>query len=356
MQRRTTSAYLPRSFSLSPTQRSTVAPSRASLGKIEPENVTLEHDPPLEATQLHQHLAHLLPAIYRFTRPHTMLGTFVSVVSVSLLAAGPEIVTQMAVTAISQAISSALLMNVCIVGINQISDVDIDRINKPYLPLAAGDFSIAVGNAIVWATGCAALIIGFMAASPPLMATLMGSLALGIAYSTDVPYLRWKRFPIAAAACILAVRAVLVQVGFFAHMQRALGGGVLTPTRPLIFATGFMLLFSVVIAFFKDIPDVKGDKVAGVRTLSVRLGQRHVFWLCIGVLEAAYLGGVVVALSGNAALWRRAFAAAAHLLVGVLVWWRAHKTDLSDSHSIYACYMDVWKAFYIEYLLLPLLR
>lgn len=42
--------------------------------------------------------------------------------------------------------------------------------------------------------------------SLPLLATLAGSLLLGIAYSTDLPLLRWKRSPVLAAACILAVR------------------------------------------------------------------------------------------------------------------------------------------------------
>lgn len=36
---------------------------------------------------------------------------------------------------------------------------------------------------------------------------------------------------------------------------------------------GFMLLFSIVIALFKDIPDVKGDEQADVVTFSVRFGQ-----------------------------------------------------------------------------------
>lgn len=30
-------------------------------------------------------------------------------------------------------------------------------------------------------------------------------------------------------------------------------------TRPLLFTVSFMLFFSIVIALFKDIPDVKGD-------------------------------------------------------------------------------------------------
>lgn len=56
------------------------------------------------------------------------------------------------------------------------------------------------------ATGTVSLAIGAAAASPPLLATLGGSLALGIAYSTDLPFLRWKRSPVLAASCILAVR------------------------------------------------------------------------------------------------------------------------------------------------------
>lgn len=88
----------------------------------------------------------------------------------------------------------------------QLYDVEIDRINKPYLPLAAGDFTLGTGQAIVAATGAASLAIGAAAASPPLLATLGGSLALGIAYSTDLPFLRWKRSPVLAASCILAVR------------------------------------------------------------------------------------------------------------------------------------------------------
>jgi hypothetical protein len=303
-------------------------------------------------------------------------------------------------------------------------------VNKPYLPLAAGDFSVRTGVAIVVATGAAALAIGVWAGSAPLLATLGGSLLLGIAYSTDLPFLRWKRWPLVAAGCILAVRcacwpgpswppclcplflswacllsanlphlascrcllcacllapaylrlpeagigspcslspepcfchspaaccgivncglfdpvpwghivvweayrtlpvrrsaapgkaagrgrggssiprqacgppmlppsflchgacmrvhrsrlcgmpdplpttpvllarrAVLVQLGFYLHMRSALGGaGAGAITRPVAFATAFMLLFSIVIALFKDIPDVVGDSKVG---------------------------------------------------------------------------------------------
>lgn len=58
----------------------------------------------------------------------------------------------------------------------------------------------------VAATGVLALALGVLSGSGPLLATLVGSLVLGIAYSTDVPFLRWKQHPLLAAGCILAVR------------------------------------------------------------------------------------------------------------------------------------------------------
>lgn len=282
-----------------------------------------------------------------------MLGTFVSVGSISLLAMGSSGVVcwnSLTAHALSQALSSALLMNICIVGINQIYDIAIDRINKPYLPLAAGDFDVATAVGIVLATGILSLIIGVYSRSLPLIGTLAGSLALGIAYSTDLPFLRWKKYPLAAAACILAVRAILVQLGFYYHMMYATGSSSAVLTPPILFATAFMLLFSIVIALFKDIPDVVGDSHAGLNTLSVRWGTHNVFWTCIGLLETAYSAAVVIFMMRGST-----FVALAHGVLAVSLFFRARQADMESSSSIYACYMDVWKLFYAEYLLLPFL-
>uniref|UniRef100_A0A0E0E4N8 Uncharacterized protein n=1 Tax=Oryza meridionalis TaxID=40149 RepID=A0A0E0E4N8_9ORYZ len=53
-----------------------------------------------------------------------------------------------------------------------------------------------------------------------------------------------------AALCVLAVRAVIVQLAFFLHIQASLQRPAVF-TMPLIFATAFMTFFSVVIALFK---------------------------------------------------------------------------------------------------------
>ena len=80
------------------------------------------------------------------------------------------------------------------------------QVNKPYLPLAAGEFTMQSALAIVTICGISALIIGVLVGSLPLMTTLVGSAVLSLAYSVDLPFLRWKRYPVAAATCILAVR------------------------------------------------------------------------------------------------------------------------------------------------------
>uniref|UniRef100_A0A061R0W1 Homogenitisate phytyltransferase n=1 Tax=Tetraselmis sp. GSL018 TaxID=582737 RepID=A0A061R0W1_9CHLO len=310
-------------------------------------------------------LLRFISSLYQFSRPHTMLGTFVSVVSVSLLALQGSPVTLPVIKGMVVALLPALLMNICIVGLNQVYDVEIDKVNKPYLPLASGEFDMATGVRIVAATGASALILSALSGSVPLLCTVAGSLALGVVYSVDLPLMRWKQYPVLAAACVLSVRAVAVQVGFYLHMLLysppaiAPGEGAASLLSllqgPLGFTMGFMFLFSIVIALFKDIPDTKGDVQADVRTLSVRLGVRRVFWICIGLLELAYLGAALYGAS-RPVLWSKALVVAGHGLLGALLWRHARGVDLTCNRSITDCYMFVWRLFYLEYLLIPLFR
>lgn len=62
---------------------------------------------------------------------------------------------------------------------NQLFDVDIDRINKPNLPLASGELSMSQGGAIVAATAAAALAAAWATGSAPLLATVFASWVLG---------------------------------------------------------------------------------------------------------------------------------------------------------------------------------
>ncbi|KAF8084146.1 hypothetical protein N665_0732s0004 [Sinapis alba] len=297
-----------------------------------------------------------LDAFYRFSRPHTVIGTVLSILSVSFLAVEKvSDISPLLFTGILEAVVAALMMNIYIVGLNQLSDVEIDKVNKPYLPLASGEYSVKTGIAIVASFSIMSFWLGWIVGSWPLFWALFVSFMLGTAYSINLPLLRWKRFALVAAMCILAVRAIIVQVAFYLHIQTHVFGRPVMFTRPLIFATAFMSFFSVVIALFKDIPDIEGDKIFGIRSFSVTLGQERVFWTCVSLLQMAYTVAILVGAT-SPFIWSKVISVVGHVILATTLWTRAKSVDLSSKTEITSCYMFIWKLFYAEYLLLPFLK
>ena len=175
----------------------------------------------------------------------------------------------------------ALLMNIYITGLNQITDIEIDRINKPYLPLASGELSKEHGIIVVLASLISSLLLVRNAAWP-LQAVVTGSCLLGTLYS--LPPFRLKRYPALAAFCILIVRGSLVNMGFFLQAKIQM----LDETLPSIASackmypesvllTSFFAVFGIVIALMKDVPDVKGDESNSISSFSVKLGAPTMF-------------------------------------------------------------------------------
>ncbi len=343
-------------------------------GKIEeraapaPAPVVAATAAPALPTSILASTASALGILYRFSRPHTMLGTTISIMSVSALALTRATASHpAALAAVATALATALLMNVAIVGVNQVYDVPIDALNKPGLPLPAGDLSVRGAITICVVAAAASLALGALWGTPALLATLGGSLALGLAYSVDAPGLRWKRHPALAAACILAVRAVGVQAGFFAHVRSALAASGVSvvssttstsPTTPpaLAFAVTAMLAFSLAIAVLKDTPDVAGDARAGLRTLSVRAGAPAVFKGAVGALSACYALAIGWTLAACTSPATRAIAAGGHALAAAFLARTAAATDPTNKASLDSAYMRLWALFYFEYLLIPFVR
>nr|KYP34172.1 hypothetical protein KK1_044902 [Cajanus cajan] len=155
--------------------------------------------------------------------------------------------------------------------------------------------------------------------------------------------------------CILAVRAIIVQLAFFLHMQTFVYKRPAMFPRSLIFATAFMGFFSVVIALFKDIPDIEGDKIFGIRSFSVRLGQKRVFWICVSLLQMAY--GVALLMGASSCnLWSKIITGLGHCLLASILWYHANSVDLKSKAAITSFYMFIWKLFYAEYFIIPLVR
>jgi homogentisate phytyltransferase/homogentisate geranylgeranyltransferase len=169
-----------------------------------------------------------LIVLWRFTRPHTLIGSALAIPAIHALAAPsysamfsiPNLVSML------YAMFPALLMNLYITGLNQITDVEIDKVNKPDLPIAAGDLSVRDATAVVIVSLALSLWMGVAnptLGSQGLNLALWGSGILGTMYS--LPPFRLKRFPLLAAFCIVAVRGTIINAGFFAHAKVAAFGG-----------------------------------------------------------------------------------------------------------------------------------
>ncbi|MFK8184986.1 MAG: homogentisate phytyltransferase [Phormidesmis sp.] len=302
-----------------------------------------------------------LSAFWKFTRPHTIIGTSLSVMALCAIALTALMATPSAsITWVSGlgtfliAWVACLCGNVYIVGLNQVEDIAIDRINKPELPIASGEFTKRHGQQLVGLTGAIAIALALLSQNIFLMLTVGLSLLIGTAYS--LPPIRLKRFPFWASVCILVVRGAIVNFGLYLYFSTQFELGVSLPARVWALML-FVLVFSFVIAIFKDIPDLEGDRQFNISTYTLRLGRPKVFSIARWVLTVCY-GGLIIAspfLPGINA----PFLITAQSLGILSFWWLSRRVDLDPSPtpkdiSYPDFYQFIWKLFFAEYLLFPL--
>uniref|UniRef100_A0A832H249 Homogentisate phytyltransferase n=1 Tax=Oscillatoriales cyanobacterium SpSt-402 TaxID=2282168 RepID=A0A832H249_9CYAN len=304
-----------------------------------------------------------LRAFWKFARPHTIIGTSLSVLGIFVLAFGgnEEWTTVASLSRLEGGhhllslpfffslvltLVACLCGNVYIVGLNQLEDVAIDRINKPHLPLASGEFSRQQGIWIVSVMAILAIALAWLQGSY-LLAMVLISLFIGTAYS--LPPIRLKRFPFWASLCIFTVRGVVVNLGLFLHFNQ----GFPIPAK-LWTLTLFILVFTLAIAIFKDIPDAEGDRQYNITTFTLKLGQRAVFNLTRWILTACYVGIILATIFGLPGI-NAPLLIGTHLAAISLFWVRSFSVDLKDKAAISRFYQFIWKLFFLEYLLFPIL-
>jgi homogentisate phytyltransferase / homogentisate geranylgeranyltransferase len=294
-----------------------------------------------------------LGALWRFSRPHTIVGTTVSVVALYLIAVDtlPGLSVGGGLWDLWWTLVAGLAVNVYIVGINQLEDVEIDRVNKPFLPLASGEMTHEYARAVVGLTAGLAVVLAVTQGAVETVAVLAG-LLVGTAYST--PPLRLKRYPAAASLCISGVRAVVVNLGVYAHFSLALGPDGTVAIPAAVWAlTVVVLPFSFAIAILKDVPDAEGDRRFRIMTFTVRVGGARVFRAGLAVLGLAYVGmaaaGPLLIPEADPAVLATGHLAALALLLG----W-ARGADPNDPAVFTRFYMRVWKLFFLEYALVAL--
>jgi homogentisate phytyltransferase/homogentisate geranylgeranyltransferase len=290
-----------------------------------------------------------LEVLWRFSRPHTVIGTTLSVLGLFAIAVAelPRPTAGEAAVHLGFTLLAALCVNVFIVGVNQLTDVEIDRINKPFLPLAAGDLGPHAARVIVAVAAAAPVALALTQGAFELAAVLAG-LAVGVAYS--VPPLRLKRFPALASLSISGVRALVVNLGVYGHFALAFAG-TMTVAASVWALTAFVLPFAFAIAVLKDVPDLEGDRRHRIATFTVRLGPERAFKLGLSALVLAYVGMIAAAPWIDDA--QPAAMAAGHAAALLVLWRLARGVDPRDPAGFTRFYMRVWALFFLEYVLVP---
>ncbi|MEM6770433.1 MAG: homogentisate phytyltransferase [Bacteroidota bacterium] len=291
----------------------------------------------------------------RFARAHTVIGTSLSLLTLYLIAS--RVVDAHNWTIFGVSLFSCLCANVYITGLNQLTDIEIDRINKPYLPLASGAYSVKQGKLIVAVCGLLAVVTCWFYI-PWLALTVLSSLALGTAYSAEP--LRLKRYHFWAAFCIIVVRGLIVNLLLYLHFASSLvlrhtqqGAGPQVPsedqevliTGSIWALTGIIFVFGLIIAWFKDLPDTEGDAEHGIKTLSILRSKEWVYRTGAILLGVTLLAGSGYGfLAGN-------FGLSAGLLVLLLGFgYNTTRLNLNEQKSIAAFYQGTWGVFFGVYL------
>lgn len=294
-------------------------------------------------------------ATWKFTRPHTIRGTLLGTTALvtKALLENSALIDWALLPRALMGLLALLCGNGYIVGINQVYDVDIDTVNKPFLPIASGALSPAMG----WGLCSVFAVVGVVLTTTfydKLIASLYTfGLFLGTIYS--VPPFRLKRFAIPAFLIIATVRGVLLNFGVY-HATRAALGLSFHWSPAVAFITAFVTMFASAIAITKDLPDIEGDKKYGINTFATSMGVRRIAFLGTGILLTNYIGAITAALKYTSLFNVPVMVWGHTVLAVVLVWmmWSLEKREYSPA-AIREYYRWVWNLFYTEYILFILL-
>lgn len=286
--------------------------------------------------------------LWQFSRPHTIIGSTLSILSIFAVAVGTSVSVPISPLLLPLSLLSAITCNIYITGLNQWTDIEVDKINKPWLPIAAGTLSKQNALRIVLVCGIISLL-GAAYLSLPFFGLILTIMAIGTAYS--LPPLKFKRNHLLAAAAISVVRGLLVNVGFYLHFRHEIMGEW-TLTSAILPLTVFVTAFSLGIAWFKDIPDTEGDAVYEFGTLAVTSGRQRAFMAGVIVVSFAYVYIIFAAFVGQ--LPAMVYYIVSHSLALLLFLSQSYLLQVTNDQQVKRFYLFFWGLFFLEYLIYPL--
>jgi chlorophyll/bacteriochlorophyll a synthase len=226
-------------------------------------------------------------------RPFTLLPPLLGIVSGAVCAFGSahdpdpaRRITLSVVLTVALGSLCASFMNAASNAINQIYDLEIDRLNKPRRPLVTGALTLREGWAFSWLFYALALAPTWLVVPYPYT-TLAAKLAAPVSHhETFFLYLagllftfvysapelgRTKARGLAANFTIAIPRGVLLKVAGWAMVARV---GYAEPW----FLGAVFGLFLIGASSTKDFADIAGDRAGGCRTLPILYGVQKAAW------------------------------------------------------------------------------
>ena len=167
----------------------------------------------------------------------------------------------------------AAVLNAASNALNQIYDLEIDRINKPKRALPSGRLSRREAWTFTLAAYVVALVLAWLVAPGgwhECFWIVVVATVITVLYSA--PPFRTKRLGIWANLTIAIPRGVLLKVAGWSAVKTVVG------TEPWFIGSVFGL-FLLGASTTKDFADMEGDARGGCRTLPIIYGVRRAAWM-----------------------------------------------------------------------------
>ena len=182
-------------------------------------------------------------------------------------------------------------------ALNQIYDLEIDRINKPKRPLPSQRLTIQQAWSFTVVTYVLALVLAWLVAPGgrhECFWIVVAAVVCTFIYS--MPPLRTKRLGIWANVTIAIPRGVLLKVAGWSSVKTIMG------LEPWYIGAIFGL-FLLGATTTKDFADMSGDRLGGCRTLPIQYGVRRAAWMISPSFVVPFvminLGSAFGILTGN---------------------------------------------------------
>jgi 4-hydroxybenzoate polyprenyltransferase len=235
-----------------------------------------------------------LKAYLTLSRPFTLFPPLLGIISGAICAWGsahnPDPARQLTASAILTVVLGSLcasFLNAASNALNQICDLEIDRINKPERPLVTGALTLRQAWTFTWIMYALAILPTWLVVVYPhtswtekLFAPLsaheccfiyIAGMIFTFIYSAPA-FGRTKRHAILANVTIAIPRGCLLKVAGWTMVARAYFA------EPWFIGAIFML-FLLGAASTKDFSDMKGDEAGGCFTLPIRFGVKRAAWM-----------------------------------------------------------------------------